>query len=113
MQILDNDPLDLGGYSGETVTVEVVSNKAQVNMRLDGRAFTSGAFTLNREQADPSYLAVGGVYADTQNGGGSFSVSLTGSTGPPATKVVRQFKPAEARRSFVFTIDVHKRAERD
>ena len=106
MQIFDNDPLDLGGNSGETITVTVQSHKAQVDLRLDGQPFSSQAFTLNKTRADPSHLSVGGVYTDTTNGGGSFSVSLSGTTGPPAVKKVNQFTPAEAARSFVFTIDI-------
>ena len=106
MQIFDNDPLDLGGDDGETITVSVETTKAQVDLKLDGERFTDETFTLNKAKADPSWLQVGGLFTDTTAGGGLFSVTLSGSAGPKAVKSVRQFKPAQARRSFAFVIDI-------
>jgi len=105
VKILDNDPLDLSGQDGEVITVMVVRSKATVDLVLNGKDFNGSKFTLDKAKADPFLLAVGGIYTDKKKGGGAFSVSLSGS-GVTATKPVTQFSAAEARRSFVFAIDV-------
>jgi len=102
--IHNGDPLDLAGADKETITVTVTSTKAVVDLVLNGQVFTGTQITLDKAKADPWLLSVGGVFTDTKNGCGAFSVSLFG--GAVATKAVAQFSPAEARRSFTFTIDV-------
>ena len=105
MKIHNDNPLDLAGDDGEVITVAIARSKAQVDVLLNGKPFTDDTFTLDKSKSDPYFLAVGGVYTDKKKGGGAFSVSLSGS-GITATQTGQQFSPKEARRSFVFTIDV-------
>ena len=105
MTIHNNDPLDLSGPNNEVITVTIAKSKATVDVLLNKQVFTGTSFTLDKSKADPFHVAIGGVYTDTTNGGGAFSVSLSGG-GTIATKAVTQFSPTEARKSFVFTIDI-------
>ena len=105
MKIHNDNPLDLAGEDDEVITVTIARSKAQVDLLLNGKPFTSATFKLEKAKSDPFFLAVGGVYTDKKKGGGAFSVSLSGS-GITATQTGVQFSPKEARRSFVFTIDV-------
>lgn len=105
MRINNGNALDLSGRNGETISVSVAGSKAKVDMVLHGQPFTGSQFKLDRTRNDPFFLAIGGVFTDKKNGGGAFSVSLTGS-GVTATQTATQFSPKEARRGFVFTIDV-------
>jgi len=103
--IHNNDPLDLAGNEGEVISVAIARSKANVDLLVNGQVFTQNTLTLRRADGDPVHLAVGGVFTDRTNGGGAFSVSLTGG-GITATKAISQVSPREARRSFVFTIDI-------
>ena len=105
MRLNNGHALDLAGLNGEMITVSVAKSKAKVDLMLHGQPFTGSQFKLDRTTNDPFFLAIGGVFTDKKNGGGAFSVSLTGS-GVTATQAVTQFSPKEARRGFVFTIDV-------
>lgn len=105
MKIHNDNPLDLAGEDDEVITVTIARSKAQVDLLLNGKPFTGEKFTLNKTKSDPYFLAVGGVYTDKKKGGGAFSISLSGS-GITATQSGIQFSPKEARRSFVFTIDI-------
>ena len=105
MTINGANPLDLSGIDAEVITIAVASSKAKVDVLLNGQVFTGTQFTLDKTKGDPFQLAVGGVYTDKTNGGGAFSVSLTGN-GVTATQPATQASPLEARRSFVFTIDI-------
>lgn len=105
MTINDGNPLDLEGNDGEEILVEVKTTKAESGMTLDGEVFEGSSFTLSGAKADPSLLTVSGVFVDDTDGGGSFTVRLTGASGPPAVHHVDQFK-TQARRAITFTIDV-------
>ena len=105
LETRDNDPLDLVGSNGEQISVSVRATKAQVDLLLNGQSFNPGTFTLDRAVADPTYLSAAGVYTDP-NGGGTFSVRLSGSGPAVAAKTVNQAAGNDARRSFTFSIDI-------
>ena len=106
MKVRDSDPLDLMGSEGESITVLVQATKAKVDLMLNGQPFDPGTFVLNAALADPTRLSVAGVYTDTTQGGGMFSVELAGSGPDVATKTVTQSSSGEVRRSFAFSIDI-------
>ena len=105
MKIHNDNSLDLSGKDGEVITVTVARSKAQVDLLLNGKPFEDESFKLDKSKSDPFFLAVGGVFTDRKKGEGAFSVSLSGN-GITATRTATQFTPKEARRSFVFTIDI-------
>jgi hypothetical protein len=105
LKIHNDNPLDLTGEDGEVITVTIARSKARVDLLLNGKPFSDESFTLDKSKSDPCFLAVGGIYTDKKKGGGAFSVSLSGS-GITATQSGVQFSAKEARRSFVFTIDI-------
>ena len=105
LKIHNDNPLDLAGDDGEVITVTIAKSKAQVDLLLNGKPFQSASFKLDKTKNDPFFLAAGGVFTDKKKGGGAFSVSLSGS-GITATQTATQFSRKEARRAFVFTIDI-------
>ena len=105
MKIHNDNPLDLSGKNGEVITVTIARSKTNVDLLLNGAPFEDDSFTLDKTASNPFFLAVGGVFTDRKKGGGAFSVSLSGS-GITATQTAVQSSPKEARRSFVFTIDI-------
>jgi len=105
VKIHNDNPLDLSGTDGEVITVTIARSKAQVDLLLNGEPFEDDSFELDQSASDPYILVVAGLFTDKKKGGGAFSVSLSGS-GITATRTATQFSPKEARRSFVFAIDV-------
>lgn len=105
MKINNGNPLDLTGQDGETIGVTVETVQAKSSMLLDGAPFTKQDFVLSQDAADPSLLTVSGIFTDTDTGGGSFTVTLQGESGPAVTYRVAQFK-TQGRRAVTFTIDV-------
>jgi hypothetical protein len=105
VKIHNDNPLDLSGKDGEVITVTIARSKAQVDLLLNGEVFEDESFKLDKTKSDPFLLAVGGVFTDRKKGEGAFSVSLSGN-GITATRTATQFTPKEARRSFVFAIDI-------
>jgi len=109
MKIRNNNPLDLEGQDGEQITLKVQSSGTvfAVTYDLDGTTAPlppSLKFTLNRTANDPSILVLFFVFSN--NGGGVYSLTVTGSAGgDTAHYSVAQFQN-EASNAIAFTFDI-------
>lgn len=93
MKIRNNNPLDLEGVDGETITVDVHSSgtKHLVSYTLDGETASMPSdqptsrltFTLDKAKHDPSILTMLFTFSDQD--GGNYDITVSGSGGGPTS----------------------------
>jgi len=109
MKIRNNNPLDLEAPDGEEITVTVQAGGTTgfaVDFDLDGTAGpmpTPLKFKLNKAANDPSILVL--FFTFQGNGGGSYSITVTGQQGDTSLYTVVQFGN-QASNSVAYTFDV-------
>ncbi len=109
MKIRNNNPLDLEGKDGEKITITVVASGTvyAVTYDLDGTTAPlppSFSFTLDKAANDPSVLVLFFVFSN--NGGGIYSLTVTGSAGGDTSHYsVAQFQN-EASNAIAYTFDI-------
>ena|SRR5882672_3741524 len=109
MKIRNNNPLDLQGNDGETITFVITASGTvfAVNYDLDGTTgvMTSPfSFSLNKAVNDPSVLVLFFVFSN--NGGGVYSITAKGSAGGDTSHYsVAQFQN-EASNAIAYTFDM-------
>ena len=104
MQVVNNNPLDLVGVDGETVSVDVTS-KGTVpvsRMNLNGATFVGPSFTLDKAST-PFLLTVMVFFSGPSSG--IYTITLRGSRGDGSLYTVTQF-PGQASNAVTYTIDV-------
>lgn len=111
MKIRNNNPLDLEGNDGETISVKVTAFGTNLlgNYNLDGvsaklNAAGSFSFTLNKAANNPSLLTLFLIF--TNSSGGVYQVDLSGSAGGHAQHTSNQVTGGFGSSSFTFTIDI-------
>lgn len=114
MKIRNNNPLDLEGANGETITVEVRSTGTRhlVSYTLDGQTSSmpsnqqvaSFSFVLNKAAHDPSVLTM--LFTFSEPDGGNYDITVSGSGGGSTSHYsVTQFFGIPGD-SISYTIDV-------
>jgi hypothetical protein len=111
MKIRNNDPLDLEGDNGETITVRVVATGTQflVNYVLDGVGSPLAVglpliFTLDKSKHDPSILTFLVTFSNLANGGYRFEVTGSHNVDTSIYAVTQSF--GIPGNSFTYTFDV-------
>lgn len=111
MRVRNNNPLDLEGDDGETITVSVTSGGTVfgVNFALDGKKGTMSpgvplTFTLNKAKKDPTLLTMLFTFSGKKDG--FYDITVTGSNGGGISfnEVAQVF--AIASNSNTYTFDV-------
>lgn len=109
MKIRNNNPLDLEGQNGEVITVQISATGTvfAVSRDLNGEsdaAPPSFSFRLDKSRNDPSILVLFFIFSN--NGGGVYSMTVTGSAGgDTAHYSVAQFQN-EASNAIAYTFDI-------
>jgi hypothetical protein len=110
MKIRNNNPLDLEGQDGETITVKIAAHGTLhlVNSNLDGVGAPLSAgipltFTLSKAAHDPSVLVL--FFTFTNPSGAIYDIDVTGSGGGSSHYTVIQL-PGQAANAIAYTFDV-------
>jgi hypothetical protein len=106
MVILNGNPTTLQGNDGEIITVSVVSSGTvpQVALSLNDAPLPSSSFPLNKTIANPFTLVVAVAYS--QDNGGTYVITLTGSGGGDTSVVTLTQAPNQTDDAVAYTIAI-------
>ena len=105
MRILNNNPLDLAGDDGETISISVSASNtvSSYTNNLNGNPLAGGSFVLSKATANPYVLLVFMIFSG--GAGGLYIVTLTGSNGGSSQYSVHQY-PGQASNAVAYSISI-------
>jgi hypothetical protein len=105
MRVLNNNPLDLQGDNGETISVSIsASNTVNSHTNnLNGAPLAGNSFVLDKNVANPYVLLIFVIFSGSS--GGLYDITVTGSNGGTSQYSIHQYS-GQASNAIAYSISI-------